>query len=364
LSEPWHHAPPAGVRSGIADYAATLDRALAPLGQPPVDLYHLGNNGLHAQIYQRALEHPGVAVLHDAVLHHFLLWSLSREQYIAEFVYNYGEWSRHLAEDLWEGRSSAGVDPRYFRFGMLRRIMERSRAVIVHNPGAARIALEHSAPGSDAAKIHVIPHFFEPADIPDHADTARFREQLGIGQGAILFGIFGYLRETKRVLTCLRAFRELNSLIPETALLLAGEPVSRDLRMLLDAEAPHPAIFRLGHLSEQELLTAAASIDCCLNLRSPAAGETSGIAIRMMGMGKPVIVTEGQECLAIPPAACLRVSPGVAEAAALFDHMVMVSRFPGSARDIGLLARRHILQHHSLDEAARQYWQVLCSAGS
>ena len=32
------------------------------------------------------------------------------------------------------------ADPRYFQFPMLRRILERSRGVIVHNPGAAAIA--------------------------------------------------------------------------------------------------------------------------------------------------------------------------------------------------------------------------------
>lgn len=355
----WFHAPPPGSPSGVADYAETLRRALEPFGQPEVDLYHLGNNPLHAGIYQAALDKPGVVVLHDALLHHFLLGRLTREQYLEEFVYNYGEWRRHLAEDLWAERSSAGVDPRYFHYPLLRRVVERSRAVIVHNPGAARIARDHGA-----ACVHIIPHFFEPVPVPDHAGTARFRERVGIGQSAVLFGIFGYLRETKRVLPCIAAFRRVHAAIPDTALLLAGDAVSADLRRLLKTEAAHPAIYRLGHLTEHELLTAAAAVDCCLNLRYPAAGETSGIAIRLMGIGKPVILTAGEENAALPPASCLPVRPGVAEAAELFDHMVMVSQFPAIAKEIGMHARRHILDHHSLEAVARQYWQVLCAAAS
>jgi hypothetical protein len=84
----------------------------------------------------------------------------------------------------------------------------------------------------------------------------------------------------------------------------------------------------------------------------------------MMGTGKPVVVTSAPENSAIPPAACLRVSPGVAEPAELFDYMVMVAEFPQIAKDIGTEARRHVLSKHSLGAAALDYWQVLCTAGS
>ena len=91
--------PPA--RTGVADYSASLLAELRRLGSVEVApdrcdvaLYHLGNNGLHAPIYRRALTDPGVIVLHDPVLHHFFLGQLSEPAYIAEFVYNYGEWNR------------------------------------------------------------------------------------------------------------------------------------------------------------------------------------------------------------------------------------------------------------------------------
>src|SRR4029077_3927388 len=83
--------PPA--RTGVADYSAALLRALQPLGQVAVNegdadiaLYHVGNNQLHREIYQCALDAPGVVVLHDAVLQHFFLGSLSEPDYVAEFV--------------------------------------------------------------------------------------------------------------------------------------------------------------------------------------------------------------------------------------------------------------------------------------
>jgi glycosyltransferase involved in cell wall biosynthesis len=83
-----------------------------------------------------------------------------------------------------------------------------------------------------------------------------------------------------------------------------------------------------------------------------------------MGMGKPVIVTAGEENTDIPATACLRVDRGIAETEELLDHMVLVSQFPGLAREIGENARYHIREHHSLGQVARQYRQVLCAVAS
>ena len=360
-----YHAPPPGAPTGVSDYAETLLKALRGSAPPDItierdargadiDIYHLGNNRLHADIYARALAKPGIVVIHDAVLHHFLLGSLSPAEYVAEFVYNYGEWSRHVGEELWRERAACSVDPRYFQYAMLRHAVENARAVVVHNPGAAAIVREHS--GHD---IHIIPHFFESHDIPDAAATERFRQSIGVAPGVTLFGIFGYLRETKRLLPCIGAFRRLNAVRPNTALLIAGEVVSPDLKRLLASESAHPATHRLGHLSSEDFRIAAAAVDCCLNLRYPAAGETSGIAIRLMGIGKPVIVTDGPETADIPRNACLRVPPGVEEAATLFDQMALIAEFPAVARQIGTAAAEHIRRLHSLDGAAQRYWQVI-----
>jgi glycosyltransferase involved in cell wall biosynthesis len=361
-----YHAPPPGSHSGVADYAETLRIALLRLGKvesgasnADIDLYHIGNNRLHEDIYARALTKPGVVVLHDAVLHHFMLGSRSKEQYISEWVFNEGEWMRDLGEELWRDRARASVDPRYFQFPMLRRIIDRSLSVIVHNPGASAIAC-----GQGAKRVMVIPHFREVGGPPHGADIALFRDRIGIGQGVRLFGMFGYLREPKRVIPCIKAFLRLHAAKPKTALLLAGEVVSEDLERVLQIEANHPAIRRLGHLSEHDFLVAGAAVDCCLNLRYPGVGETSGIAVRLMGQAKPVIVTDNAENSDFPPGTVLRVSPGVAEARELFDHMLLVTEFAGIARDIGSEARLHIRKRHGLESVARQYWQALCDASS
>jgi glycosyltransferase involved in cell wall biosynthesis len=350
--------PPA--RTGVADYAEALLAGLRKLGSVEVEparcdvaLYHAGNNGLHREIYARALDRPGVVVLHDAVLHHFLLGQLDETSYVSEFVYNYGEWARGLARDLWRGRAASGADHRYFDYPMLRRLAERSRAIVVHNPAAARIVREHAP----SARIVEIPHLFAPSALPSEADAIRYRQGLGIPPDRFLFGVFGYLRESKRLMSVLDAFAAVG---PPASLLVAGEFVSRDLERaaapLLDA----PDIVRLPHLSEGEFWLAASAVDACINLRYPAAGETSGIAIRLMGIGKPVMVTESEECSGFPEDACIRVASGPLERESLRQHMLLLTSMAEAARAIGQRGAAHIGGRHRVNEISRQYWQVLC----
>ncbi len=358
-----HYAPSPGSRTGVADYAAALERALSKFdtirrnAPGDVNLYHIGNNPLHREIYQEALRVPGIVLLHDAVLHHFMLGALSEQQYLDEFAWNYGEWRRDLARELWRDRGASGSDPRYFRYPMLRRIVERSRAIIVHNAGAAETARAASA---QCPPVAVIPHPAEPA-APGTGMGIAFRHKIGVSAGATLFGIFGYLREAKRICASLSAFRRLYGVHRNTALLLAGEAVSADLGRLLELEAAHPSIVRLGHLNEQSFQAALSAIDCCLNLRYPGAGETSGIAIRAMSAAKPVILTDSPENSDYPQETCLRVAPGPSEIGELLDNMILISEFPVLARQIGLAAQHHIRQIHAPERVAALFHGALAA---
>jgi hypothetical protein len=357
--------PPA--HTGVADYAAALLGALRRRGnveiaakRPDVALYHLGNNQLHREIYQRALERPGIVVLHDAVLQHFFLGSLSEREYVEEFVYNYGEWCRELAHDLWRSRANSASHHSYYAYPMLRRIAEVSRAVIVHNPAAARMVREHAP----RARVVEIPHLFAPPPAAHAVEVIQFRATLGLGPRSVLFGVFGYLRESKRIMSIFRSFSVVHRDLPQTALLVAGEFASADLACAVEPFLRgQPGILRLGHLADPEFWLAASACDVCINLRYPAAGETSGIAVRLMGIGKAVMVTEGEESSRYPEDSCFRIAHGVAETASLKEYSRLAASLPQATREIGRRASGHITSFHSLDRVADEYWEILCDYG-
>jgi glycosyltransferase involved in cell wall biosynthesis len=340
--------PPAP--TGVADYAAALSEALGTLAEVRVGdaaadicLYHLGNNPLHREVYLQALARPGIAVLHDAVLDHFFLGTLSREEYVEEFVYNYGEFERDYAARLWDARGGSAQDPRYFVRPMVRRIAEASLAVVVHNPAAVRIVREHAP----AARVVEIPHLFVPrTPSPRPGANQEFT-----------FGVFGHLRESKRLAAILRAFARVHG----ARLLVAGDFVSKDLERALAPMLAAPGVRRVPYVAEAEFEALVAGVDACIALRDPSAGETSGIVIRSMGLGKPVLMSAGEETEQLPEDAVIRIDRGLAEEPLLVEYMVWLVEHPENARMIGRRAAVYIAEHHGVDRAARLYFELLSS---
>jgi glycosyltransferase involved in cell wall biosynthesis len=354
--------PPA--KTGVADYAAALLYALQKHGEVKLDapgdiaLYHVGNNQLHAEIYDRALEKPGVVVLHDAVLQHFFLGRFNVPQYVDEFIFNYGEWTRSLAGDLWKHRARSGADPRYFAWPMLKRIASTALAIVVHNPAAAAIVRRH-APD---ARIVEIPHLFLMPRAPEAVDTLRYRKELGLGPRTMLLGLFGHQRESKRIAVVLRALERVWQSGADVRLLIAGSFASSDLERSLAGQLSDPRILRVGYLPERDFWRYAAAVDLCINLRYPTAAETSGIAIRLMGIGKPVVFSDGPEIARIPENACLRVETDPAEEELLANYIAWLARDRESAEEIGRRAAEYIAAHHAVESVAASYWEVLRSS--
>ena len=235
--------------TGVADYSAALIKAMQQFGavlpNAPGDLnlYHIGNNHLHREIYARAIADPGVVVLHDSVLQHFFLGTFAEEQYVKEFTFNYGD--DKLARDLWRNRARSAADPRYFRYPMLKRIAAASRAVIVHNPAASRVVREHGA-----RRIFEIPHLFLAPVLPPPEAVAKLRTEIGAAPGTLLVGVFGHLRESKRIAIILRALEQLKDL--NIRLLVQGKFASSDLERALKERLKSPQIIRRDYLEEPE----------------------------------------------------------------------------------------------------------------
>src|ERR1700738_3210617 len=159
--------PPA--RSGIADYSEALIEALKPLVELEVfssarqsfdpssfdvALYHAGNNSYHDFVYQTALRHPGVVVMHESNLHHL----------IADLTIKRGDWDAYTRECEYNGGAAAGafaervrrleVGPDYEGLPMTRRLLESARGLVVHS----RFLRDEMRGAGFLGPIAVIPH--------------------------------------------------------------------------------------------------------------------------------------------------------------------------------------------------------------
>jgi len=211
-----------------------------------------------------------VVTLHDAVLHHFLLGQLDAPTYIEEFVYNYGEWNRGWRRN----------------FGAAARRRPRTAATsgtpcygawpsahlwwwCITRRGARG---EEHAP---EARVVEIPIFFRRRRSLGKRRWRGYRRRLGVEPGTFLFGVFGFLRESKRLPAVLEAFADLHRENPRTALLVAGEFVSTTW----NGRWSHSWARRRGPLgvSRGARILAGGGVGGCLHqLAVSGGGETSG----------------------------------------------------------------------------------------
>ena len=330
------------------------DAAGADLSGYDQRLYQIGNNPLHGPAYDAALLTPGLVELHDAVLHHFLLGRLDEARYLDEMVFNSGEWLRDRARSLWERRGASPGDEEFFRYPLLRRIVESAEKIIVHNPAAARLARE--ACRTRQPEIVEIPHFVHAAPHIAPERIQALRAQMSVAEDDLLIGCFGYQRPTKRLRSVLAAAQRLTR---PWKLLVAGAFVSSDYERSLGPLLGNPHVIRRGRLSAEQLDEMAATVDVCVNLRWPTAGETSGIAMRLLATGKPVVVTASEEWASFSDGAILRVDPGPAEAEMLAAQLELLASRPDLGRAIGAAGQAHVAEKHNFERVLRLYLDIL-----
>ncbi|HEV7517134.1 MAG TPA: hypothetical protein VGR07_12605 [Thermoanaerobaculia bacterium] len=96
-----------------------------------------------------------------------------------------------------------------------------------------------------------------------------------------------------------------------------------------------------------------------VNLRYPSAGETSGTVVRLLGLGRAVIVSDDGTFSEIPDNCCAKVPLDEAEEETLFAYLQLLYKEERLRREMGENARRHMAEHCSLAGSARGYADFL-----
>ena len=81
--------------------------------------------------------------------------------------------------------------------------------------------------------------------------------------------------------------------------------------------------------------------------------------MRMMSLGKPVLVTRNDENSAFPDDAVIRVDPGEGETQMLRSYLQWLIEEPEVRACYGQNAAKHVNRIHSLASVAAQYGEIL-----
>lgn len=336
---------------------AALGPGLAS-GRYATALYQMGNHrDSHGWIYRALLDHPGVMVLHDAVLHHLLrdlyLGQGDPASFAEELRYACGRSGAAAGERL----LASGVPPDPWGFPLFERAVDRSRAVLV----LSEFVRQRVLLSRPLARVSVVRQHLSRVDGAGHRPPSRAaaRAALGLGEAELVVASFGLVTPAKRPGVVLRAFARLRERRPQARLLLVGEVSPHFDFAAVFAPELRAGVTVTGRLEMPEFLRAMAACDVAVNLRYPTAGETSATLVRLLGLGKPVIVSRIGAFLEFPDACCPKVDLDASEEDLLLAYLETLLLDEPLRRQMGEIARHHVTLHHRIEDAAETYADVV-----
>ncbi|MBI2886627.1 MAG: glycosyltransferase [Chloroflexi bacterium] len=361
-------APWAEVHLFVDDYAPTSPSIT---GGPPVwnhrdfrwrrafhgydcAIYQVGNHASHQYLYHYLARYPGVAVLHDFVLHHLLAGMTEKPGlagwYFRDMASSYGAEGLRHAWEVARGRR----EPAFFHYPLCQRVLDASLAVVVHSHYMQQ-QVQALRPHATVRRVAMgIP-------LPDNPGArATLRRRLGLPPDAFIFGSFGLATGHKRIPVALQALAQLQHEGQHALYVVAGavapelglEALARELGVAHRVRVT-------GYLSEEDFQAYLHAVDVCVNLRYPTAGETSAAALRSMAAGTPAIVSDVGANRELPGTTCFKLPVGGDEAPLLAAVLRLLAREERFREELGRRARRYVETHHSLAQAARGYIEVV-----
>jgi glycosyltransferase involved in cell wall biosynthesis len=326
---------PAQVRDEVRSYDAAI--------------YHMGNSPAHRNIYRMLLAVPGVVVMHDFVLHHFFAACCLDEQrspgsYIEEMAYNYGEAGAQLARGALHGARQLWEDAP-LRYPLNLRLLDHARGVIVHSDFTRRMICQ-SHPYLPVAKVNL------PVTIaPPPPDATELRRRYRIPCGHVVIGSMGYGSAAKRLDVVLRAIRRLGR--DDVIYLLVGE-IGASLRAQVRRSGLEEMVRVTGYVDWPAFNDYCNLIDVGVDLRYPTMGESSASVCRLLGAGKPCVVSDVGWFAEVPDSCAIKL-------AAVPDEQALAACLAGLIADeslrhrLGASARKYILENHNAAQAAAAY---------
>ena len=348
--------------SGIADYSALLLPALRERldveavrrgkKRPPrgtdLCLYHVGNNPeAHGWIVDALRRRPGLVVLHDFVLHHLVAGlTVGRGDghgYLDAMEREHGVVGRLLAHGVLDKRIPPLWENRPQDFPLAGEVLGHASGLVVHS----RYVRDRARDAGYAGRIWVVPH---PAWPVPEVGPERVN-------GTPVFGVFGNVNQSKRVPQLLEAFARLREEHPDAALLLVGATASGfDLeRRLQRLGLDGAGVVRHDRVDEERLWAMMAACDAVVSLRSPTMGETSGVAIRALSLGKPLVVSANGWFAELPADVGLKVPVDDGEEDTLTAALELLASRPDVRAAMGERAAALAQRDHDVGRVAELY---------
>ncbi|MCZ8512556.1 glycosyltransferase family 4 protein [Paenibacillus filicis] len=328
-------------------------------------IYHIGNNSkYHENIYLTALKYPGVVVLHDYALHHLIAQlTVGRnnwDKYVNEMEYNYGPEGVHFARESQMGKRKVMWETEHtLQYPANKRIIDSSKGIIVHSQYAYNEILRIK----NDAYVQVAPLFTEDIELITESEKKSLREKYSIPQDVLIFASFGFVSRAKRIHLVLDAISELMNKYKNFLYLIVGEDEKNvyEVSKMIREQKLESHVKYIGFVTLDEFKDYIKLSDVCINLRYPTQGETSASLLRILGFGKPVIVSNVGTFIELPDECSIKISVGDEniERKEISNSIEKLLTDENLLNKMGDYGYRLVKEEHNIQVTADRYLDVL-----
>ena len=315
-------------------------------------VYHMGNNPYHEYMYKMALKYPGLLILHDPFLHHLQVHMTVAKKdekgYRDIMEYCLGEKGKKIAESalisyIWP----------HFEYPLVKKIIDSSKAVLVHSKFARDIILKES-------KDHLIKQIKMPITVPSKSNKLELKKHLSIQENFLVIGSFGHVGFYKRLDIALRAFAKFLKTYPNCIFLIVGEfqtkEFEKEINFLIKKLGIENKVIKTGYVSD--LFSYISITDIIIQLRYPTAGETSIITLQIMGMNKPLLVSNVGSFKELPDDSVIKVNVDNIEEDTILNGLKFLSD-EDTRINLGQKARQYVENDHDPKKIAYEFYDFV-----
>ena len=282
-------------------------------------VYHLSGDLDDREIYEMALERPGLVILHDLVLDRLVRGLMRSGEPM-------GIESAREALAAFDRLQEAGL-PEPLDTPWCALAVRRSRGLVVHSAYAARYV---SAMGT-RTPVFVAPHPALADRVPQRAARRRgSRLRRSLASGSVL-GVVGDVGPEMGLEVAVEASRRLGV---SASVVAIGPLAGEEARAFVGSFDAGPVTWAV-HLAEDAVVAWLAACDVVLDLRNPPRTTTATSVVRAMQLGVPVVASSP-----------MSVPDGTREAAAL------LSSSPPDPSEVADAVGRVLAEHQRFGTAA------------
>ena len=273
--------------------------------------YNLGNyHPFHAQIYEVLKLKPGVVILHDVIMHHFLMVEYLEhlkdpDSYVNEMYLAYGDEGRLTAlEALDPCKKPIWLSDSVSRFPLFEPILGYATSLFVHSEFHKNILSKHFL-----GRIYTSYLPYEMSDIV-HIDK-KFLSDFGIPTETFLVVSTGIVHPIKQIHKILENIRDNCQLINNISYVLIGGcsiEYHEELLGIISDTVLDGRTWILGYQPNDVLNKFLCCADAAINIRYPNSEGCSLSLIEQMAHGLPVIVYDSGVYHEMPDNSVVKIS--------------------------------------------------------